>query len=158
MTDSRIRPRRLRDAPLGATLAATLAATLSAASAALLVFACGRTADVDATDAGADGATGGPMATGAPAPGFDATVTPFADAATAPIDAGSPPIVPCTDAGMTCAAPPSDCLDDQTMRYFSGGTCNDAGTCDYTIVTMKCDPSGMPPDCYQGGCRVVIVR
>jgi len=137
----------------------TLAAALAATSVALLVFACGRTADVEGADGGVDGATGAPMATGMPAsPGFDGSLNPFADGSTAPIDAGSPPLVPCTDAGMMCASPPSDCLDDHTMRYFSGGTCNDAGTCDFTITTMKCDPSPMPPDCYQGGCRVVIVR
>jgi hypothetical protein len=135
-----------------------IAAALAAASVALLVFACGRTVDAEATDGGADGATGAPTESGMPAPGFDGSLNPFTDGSIAPIDAGSPPIVPCTDAGMTCASPPSDCLDEHTMRYFGGGTCNDAGTCDFMIFTMKCDPSPVPPDCYQGGCRIVIVR
>lgn len=154
MTDSRMQPPHARAA------AFVSAAALGVASIALVALACGRTADVDVADAGADGATGAPSATGMPAPGmgFDGSVTPVTDASSTPIDAGAPPVVACTDAGVMCASPPSDCLDDHTMRYFSGGICNDAGTCDFTITTMKCDPSPVAPDCYQGGCRVVIVR
>jgi hypothetical protein len=125
-------------------------------SVAALVGACGRTADVDTRDGGPDGAIAAPSAGDALAPidGSIATV----DANVSQPDAGPPPVVACADAGVACPAPPSDCLDDHTMRYFGGGTCNDAGTCDYMIFTMKCEPSPMPPDCYQGGCRVVIVR
>jgi hypothetical protein len=157
MTNSKI-PHR---STLGASPArAALAAVTCAGSVALVVFAfaCGRTAEADPADGGQDGSTGSSSNGDAFAPSFDATITPRVDADTTPIDAGSPPVVACTDAGEMCASPPSDCLDDHTMRYFSGGTCNDAGTCDFTISTLHCDPSPMPPDCYQGGCRVVIVR
>jgi hypothetical protein len=157
MTDSRIHPLKARAVRVVGVVGAS---AFGAASIALVAVACGRTADVEATDGGADGATGAPSATGMPAPGtgLDGSLNPLIDASTAPIDAGSPPVVACTDAGVMCASPPSDCLDEHTMRYFSGGTCNDAGTCDFTVVAMKCDPSPVPPDCYQGGCRVVIVR
>jgi hypothetical protein len=130
---------------------------LALGSVALLVGACGRTAELETRDGGADGATGSPSAGDALAP-FDGSIAPLVDSGVAQPDAGPPPVVPCADAGMACPTPPSECLDEHTMRYFTGGTCNGAGTCDYTSFTMKCDPSPIPPDCYQGGCRVVIVR
>ena len=159
MTNPTIRPRS--PAPAPAPLAGILAAALALAlgSGALIVVACGRTADLATSDAGADGATGGPSSGDALAPSFDGSITPpLVDADISQPDAGVPPVVACAEGGIACPAPPSDCLDDHTMRYFSGGMCNDGGTCDYTIITMKCDPAPMPPDCYQGGCRVVIVR
>ena len=107
----------------------TLASALAAGSALLLVVACGRTSDVEAADGGADAAT-----------------------ESSPPATGTPP------ADMPCVAPPSECLDEHTMKYFTSGTRNDAGTCDFMSFTMKCDPSPVPPDCFQGGCRVVIVR
>jgi hypothetical protein len=78
-------------------------------------------------------------------------------------DAGPVPPVPCGDAGadasVACPIPPSECIDDHTMRYYYGGTCNaDAGVCEYLVGTMHCDPSSTPPDCYQGGCRIIVVR
>jgi hypothetical protein len=100
-------------------------------------------------------------------PGFDATPFPrqdggfFYDAGTAP-DGGPVPIVDCSDAsadgGVECPSPPSVCLDDHWMRAYYGGTCGDAGVCEFTEYTMQCPVSMTPPDCYQGGCRIVIIR
>ena len=79
-----------------------------------------------------------------------------------PWDAGPPPIVACADAstagGSVCPNPPSKCLDDNWLAYYYNGTCGDAGTCNYVEATMLCPSSPSPPDCYQGGCRIVLVR
>lgn len=56
-----------------------------------------------------------------------------------------------------CAAPASTCIDDRTMRYFVA-ICTDAGACGSEAHELACDPSSTKPDCFQGGCRVVIVR
>ena len=70
-------------------------------------------------------------------------------------DGASPPISTCNPS--SCALRDSICLDDSTMRWFTSA-CSDAGACEYTPHDMTCQPSGMPQSCFQGGCRVVIVR
>jgi hypothetical protein len=75
-----------------------------------------------------------------------------------PPDGGPPPVVACGDAADPCLPPPSVCLDEHWMRYYGAGYCSDAGTCEFTGYDMLCPPSPTPPDCYQGGCRIVIVR
>lgn len=76
-------------------------------------------------------------------------------------DGPSQPVVvtPVTPACDTSACPmqSSICVDDSTMRWFAT-SCGDAGTCEYTPYDMKCDKAPIQPDCFQGGCRLVIVR
>lgn len=132
-----------------------MTATVTAAVS-LVTGACGR------AESGGAAADAAPADAASEAAGFDATILPrdsgpFADV-TAPghPDGGPPPIVACD--GGACALPPSTCIDDNWMRYYVGGSCSDAGLCEFTPVDMFCDPSGVKPDCYQGACRVVIVR
>jgi hypothetical protein len=73
-------------------------------------------------------------------------------------DGGPIPSPPCADAAVPCSIPPSECIDDHWLRSYTNGRCTDAGTCAFDVYEMKCPPSSTPPDCYQGGCRVVIVR
>jgi hypothetical protein len=94
------------------------------------------------------------------------------DAGPAPVmepdpDGGPPPQVECgpnadasatNDSGIDCPLPPSTCLDDHWARYYYGGTCSDAGVCEYQSYDMFCEPAPMQPDCYQGGCRVIVLR
>lgn len=118
-------------------------------------------------DAGDDASPGDGSTVDSSFSGFDATPFPrqdggfFYDSGTAP-DGGPAPIVDCNDAsadgGVECPSPPSVCLDDQWMRAYYNGTCGDAGVCDFTEYTMHCPASPTPPDCYQGGCRIVILR
>ncbi len=63
-----------------------------------------------------------------------------------------------SEAGVECPLPASFCIDDHWERYYYGGYCSDAGVCEFQATDIHCDSSGTPPDCYQGGCRVVIVR
>lgn len=135
----------------------TLAAALGVA--ACVAVGCGRTAGDDAAQNRSDASSEAATSTyDAAFPTFDGGGFPIETDA-APIDAGPQPIVACAEGGAPpCPSPPSECLDDHTMRFFTAGACTEAGTCDYRIQTMKCDPAPMPPDCYQGGCRIVIVR
>jgi hypothetical protein len=127
----------------------SIAFVLMAGVVAFSFAACGRVDDGKASgDAGGDVAASPPPP---PPPGGDGAVSP-SDASLA----DAPPLIAC-DGGL-CTLPPSQCLDDETMRYFYGASCSDAGTCDYQYTDMHCDPSAVKPDCYQGGCRVVIVR
>jgi hypothetical protein len=80
-------------------------------------------------------------------------------------DGGPPATIACgadasapDDSGVDCPLPPSVCLDDHWARYYYGGSCGDAGVCEFQSYDMYCEPSGMPHDCYQGGCRVVVLR
>lgn len=64
------------------------------------------------------------------------------------VDAGPPPTMTCDgDAGVGCELPPSTCLDENYIAYYTGGTCN-AGTCEYETNLMYC-----PTGCELGGCR-----
>jgi hypothetical protein len=56
-----------------------------------------------------------------------------------------------------CTPPPSVCIDDSTMRWYSG-ECGDSGTCEFKPHDLPCDPSPTPPACFQGGCRVIVIR
>jgi hypothetical protein len=56
-----------------------------------------------------------------------------------------------------CPLRPSICVDDTTMRWYSG-SCDDAGSCAYTPHDMTCDKAPIQPDCFQGGCRLVVLR
>lgn len=129
---------------------------MTPALAALLVVACGRVESGGPSDSGtsppADG--GGfapyhPLDSGRPA--IDSAAP----------DAGRGPLVACgADAGpdgsTACALPPSDCLDEQWLRYYGAATCNEAaGICEYQISTMHCPSYGPARSCYQGGCQVV---
>ncbi len=132
----------------------------------LISAACGgielRNGDADAsTSTGKDGASstssdGG----GAPWPGdtFDGSVidTPHPDGG--PIPKSSCDDAGTNEAGVECPLPASFCIDDHWERYYYGGYCSDAGVCELQATDIHCEPSGTPPDCYQGGCRVVIVR
>ena len=70
-------------------------------------------------------------------------------------DGASPPVGTCDPS--SCALRESICLDDSTMRWFTS-SCSDAGACEYTPYDMTCQPSGLAPSCFQGGCRVVVLR
>lgn len=71
-----------------------------------------------------------------------------------PLDAGPQPIVSCgagSDAGIldgaACAPPPSHCVDQHTLAYYTGGRCMD-GLCSWTTEFLTC-----PTACYGEGCR-----
>jgi hypothetical protein len=132
---------------------------------ALLLGACGKVGDLTE---GAE--SGGPDASVHDAPGggaFDASwrldavvpdVSTTVDVEVPRPDGGPGPDPPCADAALPCALPPSECVDDHWLRGYTNGRCTDAGTCAFDVYEMLCPPSPMPPDCYQGGCRIVIVR
>jgi hypothetical protein len=62
-------------------------------------------------------------------------------------DAGPPPTVSCeVNAPMQCDLPPSTCLDDYYLIYYTSGTCVD-GSCTYVTNYMYCSSR-----CEQGGC------
>jgi hypothetical protein len=138
-------------------------AMAAALAAPVVVVACGKVDTGGPSDAGPGGPT--PQH---PTPGYEGGRGPLPELEAGPFDGAMPdggpgPVVPCGDAsadGSTaCTIPPSDCLDDHTMRYYTAATCNeDAGLCEYRISTMPCPRAPMPPDCYQGGCRIVGVR
>jgi hypothetical protein len=150
-------------------------ALVAIAAAIVVAAACGGSvstgsgADASVSDgAMADGAVGdATSADGAADAGGDANGDAHADTAAdapaaldaMPPDGGPPPVVACADADMVCTPPLSFCLDDKWLRYYSGGTCDDdAGTCSFVVNEMLCPPSGNPPDCFQGGCRMVVLR
>jgi hypothetical protein len=126
--------------------------------------ACGKTANDRAElEGGAppegDAKTSGPFP--GDAPGYDAWSSDAASYDASHPDGGPPPVVACggpNQDGGECAAPASVCIDDHWMRYYGPGKCNDAGTCDFPYSDMECGFSEVPPDCYQGGCRIVIIR
>ncbi len=140
-------------------LARLLLASLAGGGLALgVLVACGR---VDAP--GSVGSTDGGEADGTVAipPGNDGGVVfdvvtvdvALSDAGVAP-DGGPPPVVACaTDGGVTCPLPPSVCLDDHWLRFYTGGEC-DAGTCVYRTVEYACPAAPIKPDCVNGGCRI----
>jgi hypothetical protein len=126
----------------------------------------------DAGRSSFDGGTNGSNGSNGGGDDYDASWDwPAYDAGPAPVmepdpDGGPPPATACgpdadaapNDSGIDCPVPPSTCLDDHWARYYYGGTCGDAGVCEYQSYDMFCEPSGMPPDCYQGGCRLVVLR
>ena len=150
----------------GNVITAAVAAPFVAALVGLVVASCGNDGDDNAVkrgDASSDATIEGSFdaflgdGTLESTPGFDA----------ARPDGGPAPVVACGDGGADagtgdageCTLPPSVCIDDHWLRYYAGGSCNtDAGTCDFRAFEMLCGPSQTPPDCYQGGCRLVIVR
>jgi hypothetical protein len=53
-------------------------------------------------------------------------------------DAGQPAATSCGgDASTTCALPPSTCLDENYLLYYTDPVC-DGGTCRYTTNLMYC--------------------
>jgi hypothetical protein len=69
------------------------------------------------------------------------------------VDAGPPPTVACGSGSGSgsgsnaCELPPSTCLDEHYLDYYTGGTCN-AGTCEFTSNLLYC-----PIGCINGGCE-----
>jgi hypothetical protein len=130
---------------------------------AALAGACGKVED-NAVDSGAPDATAHDAPSGGAfdaSTGFDAYVPDVSttiDVEVPPPDGGPIPTPPCADAAVPCLLPPSECIDDEWLRSYTNARCTAAGTCAYDVYEMKCPPSPTPPDCYQGGCRVVIVR
>jgi hypothetical protein len=68
------------------------------------------------------------------------------DAAPPTVDAPPPPMPSCTNDAGECQLPPSACLDNFYMLYYTGGTCQD-GTCQFMTNLMYC-----PWGCVNGGC------
>jgi hypothetical protein len=79
------------------------------------------------------------------------------DASTEDDGASKPVVVAPACDPSTCPLRPSICIDDNTMRWYSG-SCGDSGTCEYTAHDMTCDKAPIQPDCFQGGCRLVVLR
>ena len=75
---------------------------------------------------------------------------------TQPRDAGSQPFVSCgrvpgaaggaLDAAV-CVPPPSHCMDENTLAYYTDGHCVD-GRCSWKVEFLMC-----PTGCVSGGCR-----
>src|SRR5215471_17961195 len=95
---------------------------------ALLLGACGKVDDLPA-----DAGSGGPDASVHDAPGaFDASggfdvvvrdVSTTIDVDVPEPDGGPVPSPPCADAGVECALPPSECIDDHWLRGYTNGRC-----------------------------------
>jgi hypothetical protein len=75
---------------------------------------------------------------------------------TGPVDAGPPPVVPCgtgVDASgdapgePPCEPPPSHCVDENTLAFYTDGQCVD-GTCKWTTQVLTCAMG-----CFGLGCR-----
>jgi hypothetical protein len=71
-------------------------------------------------------------------------------------DAGPQPVVSCgpgSDAsadlldGASCAPPPSHCIDEHTLAYYTDERCGD-GLCSWTTQILTC-----PTVCVVGGCQ-----
>jgi hypothetical protein len=62
------------------------------------------------------------------------------------VDAGPPPMMSCTTAAPTCELPPSTCLDDSYVVYYTDGTCV-SDMCQYMTHLLYC-----PTGCRNGGC------
>jgi hypothetical protein len=76
-----------------------------------------------------------------------------------PLDAGPQPIVPCGLGaaggildGAICAPPPSHCVDENTLAYYTDGQCVDA-RCRWKVEFLMC-----PTGCFSDGCRQNITR
>lgn len=70
----------------------------------------------------------------------------------AAVDASAPEVACAADAAPdgdvgACALPPSRCGNDETLVYFTGGTCVDGG-CVWDVNELAC-----PRGCAQGGCN-----
>lgn len=128
----------------------------------LVVLACGR---VDEGSRSADAATTTPTSTAtSPDPSFPPPVDLPLEAAVrdaAHPDGGPAPMTACADASpeLRCPLPASFCLDDHWMRYYANPQCDEStGQCQFTALDMECLSGGVPPDCFMGGCRQVLVR
>jgi hypothetical protein len=129
---------------------------------AALLASCGRV-DTPPTGAGAgsDGGATSEMSTPPPADAAAGLEDALAvDVATPlPPDGGPPPVVACAgagDGGVVCPLPPSACIDDHWLRFYTGGEC-EAGTCIYGTAEYQCPVSPIQPDCADGGCRITPV-
>ncbi len=92
-----------------------------------------------------------PPADGAPVE--DAYVWP--DAAPPPFDAAPLPAMACApaDPGPSCPLPPSSCLDEHYLIYYTNGSCvNDTCTFEeqWMYCSYRCEPFLEPP--YGAGC------
>lgn len=76
----------------------------------------------------------------------DAAFVPRPDAPPPSMDAGPPPVQACGGDAGACEVPPSTCLDENYLIYYTGGTCEE-GTCQFTTNLMYCDEP-----CVYGGC------
>jgi hypothetical protein len=68
------------------------------------------------------------------------------DAAPPTVDAPPAPMPACAMDAGECSLPPSACLDQWYLLYYTGGDCVD-GTCHFTTNLMWC-----PDTCQNGGC------
>ena len=143
-------------------ITAALAAPFAAALVAFVVTSCGNTEGDNAVRGDASGDS-----TNDSAGGDSAARDGAADSSTefdaAHPDGGPAPVVACGDGGADaageCTLPPSVCIDEHWLRYYGGSaSCTDAGVCDFMAFDMLCPHADMAPDCFQGGCRIVIVR
>ena len=141
-------------------------ALVPAAWALVALASCGRV-DTPAGSGVGTGGDGGSDATGSTPPVDAAGWTePPWDALAVdvqepiPPDSGPPPTVACTsasDGGVPCPLPPSRCVDDHWLLFYSSGDCGDAGVCVYQTYEYQCPPSPIAPDCADGGCKITPV-
>jgi hypothetical protein len=80
------------------------------------------------------------------APPVDTAYVPPPDAPPPTVDAPPAPAPACTMDAGDCQLPPSTCLDQWYLLYYTGGDCVD-GTCQFTTNLMYC-----PETCQSGGC------
>ncbi len=127
----------------------------------LVVLACGRVDDGSRT---ADAAAPPPPSATPPVPTFAPPVDLPLDASlrdAAHPDGGPAPMFPCADAApeLRCPLPSSSCIDDHWMRYYTNPQCDEGtGQCQFTPIDLECANAGVPPDCFMGGCRSVVIR
>ena len=70
------------------------------------------------------------------------------DAPPPTVDAPPAPMPSCTMDAGDCELPPSTCLDQNYLLFYTGGNCVD-GTCQFTSNLMYCGGAG----CVNGGCQ-----
>ena len=84
---------------------------------------------------------------------FDGDSPDVTDATSATKEDGSTETVPCGE----CVSPGDICIDDSTMRTIFS-LCGDSGTCEVRSYDTPCPMTGVQPYCFNGGCRVLVLR
>jgi hypothetical protein len=94
----------------------------------------------------------------ATAPGATAPESPdMRDAGSSEEDGGGSSSDAAPDSDAACAPKASVCVDDNTMRIFVEAP-GDSGACEYEGHDIACVDNGVYPLCFEGTCRLVVLR